>query len=242
MRWAVATAKAHSHLSPTINARLPAAPGPRMGPRTPGVTPNSARTCGIRAAQLANRKPLPRRRHRRRSPPRRNRMSPASSCSAKPATAGVWCALRGQVMPFDVHSSRPNRRSDDGQTILNTVPETRKTGSHLGKLVELRGLEPLASACHASQAIRLPGRQWLLPAEPVPRRARECLPACRCWLSTWLSVASLITIDSRTRTSLRLTAGGHWNPPAGGDRECQGCDRPIMACLQAKHGTPDPPM
>jgi len=69
----------------------------------------------------------------------------AGACSAKPAIAGVSCAIYGQVMPLDVHSSRPDRRSDDGQTILNTVLEAWKLGSHLRKLVELRGLEPLAS-------------------------------------------------------------------------------------------------
>ena len=37
----------------------PTARHSRMSPSTPGVTPNSARTCGIRDAQLANRNPLP---------------------------------------------------------------------------------------------------------------------------------------------------------------------------------------
>ena len=37
----------------------PTARHSRMSPSTPGVTPSSARTCGIRAAQFANRKPLP---------------------------------------------------------------------------------------------------------------------------------------------------------------------------------------
>ena len=37
----------------------PAARKSKMRPRTPGVICSSARTCGIRAAQLANRKPLP---------------------------------------------------------------------------------------------------------------------------------------------------------------------------------------
>jgi hypothetical protein len=31
-------------------------------------------------------------------------------------------------MPFDVHSSRSNRRSDDDQTIFRTVLEAGKTG------------------------------------------------------------------------------------------------------------------
>ena len=36
----------------------PTARHSRMSPSTPGVRPNSVRTCGIRAAQFANRKPL----------------------------------------------------------------------------------------------------------------------------------------------------------------------------------------
>jgi hypothetical protein len=70
---------------------------------------------------------------------------PGSSCSTTPVIAGARGAICGQVMALDVHSSRPKRRSDDGQTILKAALEGLKSGSHLGKLVELRGFEPLTS-------------------------------------------------------------------------------------------------
>ena len=72
--------------------------------------------------------------------------SPASgNCSTRPVIARCLGAIYGQFMAFDIHSSRPQRPSDDGQTILNTALESGETGVSPGKLVELRELEPLAS-------------------------------------------------------------------------------------------------
>jgi hypothetical protein len=51
-------------------------------------------------------------------------------------------AICGQVIALDVHSSRPKRRSDDGQTILKTALEGWRLRSDLGKLVELRDSNP----------------------------------------------------------------------------------------------------
>jgi len=67
------------------------------------------------------------------------------NCSTTPVIAGVRGAICGHVMALDVHSSRPGRRSDDGQTILKAALKGRKLGFHLGKLVELRGFEPRTS-------------------------------------------------------------------------------------------------
>jgi len=72
------------------------------------------------------------------------------NCSTTPVIAGVRGAICGHVMALDVHSSRPGRRSDDGQTILKAALKGRKLGFHLGKLVELRGFEPRTS-CMPSQ-------------------------------------------------------------------------------------------
>jgi hypothetical protein len=69
----------------------------------------------------------------------------ARNCSPKPAIAGVRGVIRGQFMALDVQSSRPKRRSDDGQTILKTALNGWDLRLDLRKLVELRGLEPLAS-------------------------------------------------------------------------------------------------
>jgi hypothetical protein len=70
---------------------------------------------------------------------------PGGNCSTAPVIAGARGAICGQIMALDVHSSRPERRSDDGQTILKAALEGWKLGSHLGKLVELRGFEPRTS-------------------------------------------------------------------------------------------------
>jgi len=43
-------------------------------------------------------------------------------------TARCLGAICGQFMAFDVHSSRPQRRSDDGQTILNIAWKAEKRG------------------------------------------------------------------------------------------------------------------
>ena len=70
---------------------------------------------------------------------------PGGKCSTAPVIAGARGAICGQIMALDVHSSRLERRSDDGQTILKAALEGWKLGSHLGKLVELRGFEPRTS-------------------------------------------------------------------------------------------------
>ena len=70
---------------------------------------------------------------------------PPGHCSTRSVIARVACASPCQVLVPGVHSPRPKRRSDDGQTILNTALKCWETASGLGKLVELRGLEPLAS-------------------------------------------------------------------------------------------------
>ena len=70
---------------------------------------------------------------------------PGGNCSTAPVIAGARGAICGQIMALDVHSSRPERRSDDGQTILKAASAGWKLGSHLGKLVELRGFEPRTS-------------------------------------------------------------------------------------------------
>jgi hypothetical protein len=54
-------------------------------------------------------------------------------------------AICSRVIALDVHSSRPKRRSDDGQTILKTALDGWRLRSDLGKPVELRGFEPLTS-------------------------------------------------------------------------------------------------
>jgi hypothetical protein len=84
---------------------------------------------------------------------------PGGNCSTAPVIAGARGAICGQIMALDVHSSRPERRSDDGQTILKAALEGWKLGSHLGKLVELRGFEPrtscMPSAGSTSTAVHL---------------------------------------------------------------------------------------
>jgi hypothetical protein len=70
---------------------------------------------------------------------------PGGSCSTTPVFAGARGAICGQIMALDVHSSHPTRRSDDGQTILKAASERWRLGPDLGKLVELRGFEPLTS-------------------------------------------------------------------------------------------------
>jgi hypothetical protein len=108
--------------------------------RTPGP-------CGWRPAQGSSPTAASRRRttlgEKQTTPPRPR--LPGGSCSTKPVTADVRGAICGQVMALDVHSSRPKRRSDDGQTILKAALEGWKLRSDLGKLVELRGFEPLTS-------------------------------------------------------------------------------------------------
>ena len=79
---------------------------------------------------------------------------PAGRGSSSPVIASARCAIHGQVMALGVHSSRLKRRSDDVQTILKAASASWKLGSDLEKLVELRGLEPLASCmpCNKSNA------------------------------------------------------------------------------------------
>src|SRR6266571_8303779 len=57
----------------------------------------------------------------------------------------VQHVIDSQAMTLDVHSSRPKRRSDDGQTILKPDSIGSQSVADLRRLVELRGLEPLAS-------------------------------------------------------------------------------------------------
>ena len=76
---------------------------------------------------------------------------PGGNCSTAPVIAGARGAICSQIMALDVHSSRLERRSDDGQTILKAALKGWRLGSDLGKLVELRGFEPRTS-CMAFRA------------------------------------------------------------------------------------------
>ena len=93
---------------------------------------------------------------------------PGGKCSTAPVIASARGAICGQIMALDVHSPRPERRSDDGQTILKAALEGRKLGPHLGKLVELRGFEPRTS-CMPWEMRKFNCRQ--MPARDGPCRS-----------------------------------------------------------------------
>ena len=128
------TALADHALRPVADADALAVPCRTSGP------------CGWQSAQ-GHRRPQPRGATtlsgKQMTPPRPRR--PGGSCSTTLVVAGVRGAIYGQVVALDVHSSRPKRRSDDGQTILKAALMGWRLGSHLGKLVELRGFEPRTS-------------------------------------------------------------------------------------------------
>ncbi len=112
---------------------------------------------------------------------------PGGKCSTAPVIAGARGAICGQIMALDVHSSRPERRSDDGQTILKAASAGWKLGSDLGKLVELRGFEPrtscMPSAGSASTAVRLcrsPSQSVRIsPVRSAPVAVLRCCTALR---------------------------------------------------------------
>jgi hypothetical protein len=86
----------------------------RSGPSDPVGPAVAALLCPGRLASFAAASPACRQRH----------LPPLPRGSTSPAIAGARCAIHGQVMAPGVRSSRARRRSDDGQTILNTALES----------------------------------------------------------------------------------------------------------------------
>jgi hypothetical protein len=145
------TALADHVLRPVADADALAVPCRTSGP------------CGWQPAQ-GHRRPQPRGATtlsgKQMTPPRPRR--PGGSCSTTLVVAGVRGAICGQVVALDVHSSRPKRRSDDGQTILKAALEGYRLGSDLGNLVELRGFEPRTSC--------MPWEMRKFNCRPMPAR------------------------------------------------------------------------
>ena len=136
------TALADHALRPVADADALAVPCRTSGP------------CGWQPAQ-GHRRPQPRGATtlsgKQMTPPRPRR--PGGSCSTTLVTAGAWGVICGQVVALDVHSSHPERRSDDGQTILKAALGARDRGLTWENLWSYGDSNPGPLACH-QQAVR----------------------------------------------------------------------------------------
>ena len=132
---------------------------------------------------------------------------PGGNCSTAPVIAGARGAICGQIMALDVHSSRPERRSDDGQTILKAALAGWKLRSHLGKLVELRGFEPRTSCMPSAGSTSARVHPRRSPSRNVRTSPPESGPVAVLSCCTALSPRRCVLRPTRDQSkSLRFTA------------------------------------
>src|ERR1039457_2981893 len=94
----------------------------------------------------------------------------APACSTSPRVTPAWRVIEGQSVRFNARESRPPRRSNDGQTILEDIQMTLKPCSDLAFLVELWGFEPQTS-CMRWNSVPFPAVRGRSAQTPLTSRS-----------------------------------------------------------------------